>query len=117
MTALSVLSVTESGVVTGLPEVLPGTDQLALSWADEAGAVFYPTPGAVGPAGPQGEPGPFLSVGSTASAGPSAYGGDGVVGGDPHGEVGPGRFLRDGRRELDEQRARLCAPDKPQGSS
>ena len=45
MTALPVLSVTESGVVTGLPEVLPGTYLLALSWADGAGAVFYPTLG------------------------------------------------------------------------
>lgn len=83
MTTLPVLSVTESGVVTGLPEVLPGTYLLALSWADGAGAVFYPTLGAVGPAGPQGpqgEPGPFLSAGS---AGPMAYGVDAVAGGDP----------------------------------
>ena len=83
MTTLPVLSLTETGVVTGLPEVLPGTYLLALSWADGAGAVFYPTLGAVGPAGPQGpqgEPGPFLSAGSTS---PMAYGGDAVVGGDP----------------------------------
>lgn len=83
MTTLPVLSLTETGVVTGLPEVLPGTYLLALSWADGAGAVFYPTLGAVGPAGPQGpqgEPGPFLSAGS---AGPMAYGADAVVGGDP----------------------------------
>ena len=86
MTTLPVLSVTESGVVTGLPEVLPGTYLLALSWADGAGAVFYPTLGAVGPAGPQGpqgEPGPFLSAGPAASAGPMAYGGDAAVGVDP----------------------------------
>ena len=86
MTALPVLSMTESGVVTGLPEVLPGTYLLALSWADGAGAVFYPTLGAVGPAGPagpQGEPGPFLSAGSTTSAGAMAYGADAVAGGDP----------------------------------
>ena len=83
MSVLPVLSLTETGVVTGLPEVLPGTYLLALSWADGAGAVFYPTLGAVGPAGPagpQGEPGPFLSAGSTS---PMAYGGDAVVGGDP----------------------------------
>ena len=82
MSALQVLSMSESGVVTGLPEVLPGTYLLALSWADGAGAVFYPTLGAVGPAGPagpQGEPGPFLSTGSTSAA----YGADAVVGGDP----------------------------------
>ena len=83
MTTLPVLSLTETGVVTGLPEVLPGTYLLALSWADGAGAVFYPTLGAVGPAGPQGpqgDPGPFLSAGPTS---PMAYGGDVVVGGDP----------------------------------
>ena len=86
MTTLPVLSMTESGVVTGLPEVLPGTYLLALSWADGAGAVFYPTLGAVGPAGPQGpqgEPGPFLSAASPVSTGPMAVGGDVVVGGDP----------------------------------
>ena len=85
MTALPVLSMTESGVVTGLPEVLPGTYLLALSWADGAGAVFYPTLGAVGPAGPQGpqgEPGPILPTGSPPFAS-TAYGGDAVVGGDP----------------------------------
>ena len=86
MSVLPVLSVTESGVVTGLPEVLPGTYLLALSWADGAGAVFCPTLGAAGPAGPQGpqgEPGPFLSAGAAPTAGPMAYSGDGVVGGDP----------------------------------
>ncbi len=83
MSVLPVLSLTETGVVTGLPELLPGTYLLALSWADGAGAVFYPTLGAVGPAGPagpQGEPGPFLSAGS---AGSMAYGADAEVGGDP----------------------------------
>ena len=81
MSALPVLSLTETGVVTGLP----GTYLLALSWTDGAGAVFYPTLGAVGPAGPQGpqgEPGPFLSPGSMPSV-PMAYGGDAVVDGDP----------------------------------
>lgn len=56
MSTLPVLSVTESGVVAGLP----GTYLLALSWGDGAGTVFYPTLGAVGPTGlqgPQGEPG------------------------------------------------------------
>ena len=87
MTVLPVLSVNESGVVAGLPELLPGTYLLAVSWTDGAGAVFYPTLGAVGPAGPagpQGEPGPFLSTGSgAASAAPMAYGGDAVIDGDP----------------------------------
>ena len=85
MTALPVLSVTESGVVTGLPDVLPGTYLLAVSWADGAGAVFYPTLGAVGPAGPagpQGEPGPFLSAGSSSPDVPLALGGGAAVDAD-----------------------------------
>ena len=83
MTPLPVLSVTEFGVVAGLPELLPGTYLLAVSWTDGAGAVFYPTLGAVGPegpAGPQGDPAPFLPAGSMP---PMAYGGEAVVGGDP----------------------------------
>ena len=86
MTALPVLSVTESGVVAGLPELLPGTYLLAVSWTDGAGAVFYPTLGAVGPAGPagpQGEPAPILAGGSTSPLAPMAYGGDAVVDGGP----------------------------------
>ena len=83
MTALPVLSVTESGVLAGLPELLPGTYLLAVSWTDGAGAVFYPTLGAVGPAGPQGEPAPHPAGGFDAPAAPMAYGGDAVVGGDP----------------------------------
>ncbi len=86
MTALPVLAVTGSGVVAGLPELLPGTYLLAVSWADGAGAVFYPTLGAAGPEGPQGpqgEPGPFLSMGSGAPDAPRAYGGDAVIDGDP----------------------------------
>ena len=86
MTALPVLSVTEFGVVAGLPELLPGTYLLAVSWTDGAGAVFYPTLGAVGPAGPagpQGEPAPILPTGSTSPLAPMAYGGDAVVVGDP----------------------------------
>ncbi len=86
MTTLSVLSVTEWGVVTGLPELLPGTYLLAVTWSDGAGAVFYPTLGAVGPEGPQGpqgDPGPFLSTGSGVPSAPPAYGGDAVVDGGP----------------------------------
>ena len=86
MTTLPVLSVTESGVVVGLPELLPGTYLLAVSWADGAGAVFYPTLGAAGPEGPQGpqgEPAPFLSMGSGVPDAPMAYGGDAVVDGGP----------------------------------
>ena len=86
LSALPVLSVTETGVTTGLPDLLPGTYLLALSWTDGAGAVFYPTLGAVGPAGPagpQGEPAPILPPGSGSPWAPMAYGGDAVVGGDP----------------------------------
>ena len=87
MTVLPVLSVTESGVVAGLPELLPGTYLLAVSWTDGAGAVFYPTLGAVGPAGPQGpqgEPASFVSsMGAAAPSGPMAYGGEAVVGDPP----------------------------------
>ena len=86
MATLPVLSVTEWGVVAGLPELLPGTYLLAVTWADGAGAVFYPTLGAVGPEGPQGpqgEPGPFLSTGSGVPDAPMAYGGDAVVDGGP----------------------------------
>ena len=83
MATLPVLSVTEWGVVAGLPELLPGTYLLAVTWADGAGAVFYPTLGAVGPEGPQGEPGPFLSTGSGVPDAPMAYGGDAVVDGVP----------------------------------
>ena len=79
MTALPVLSVTEAGLVAGLPELLPGTYLLAVSWTDGAGAVFYPTLGAVGPAGPagpQGEPASILSTGSASPWAPMAYGGE-----------------------------------------
>ena len=97
MSALPVLSVTESGVVTGLPEVLPGTYLLALSWADGAGAVFYPTLGAVGPAGPAGPPGepvPILAMGSAAGGGEGAVDGGGASSPDHAGATnthyGPG---------------------------
>jgi hypothetical protein len=85
MTALPVLSVTESGVVAGLPELLPGTYLLAVSWTDGAGAVFYPTLGAVGPAGPagpQGEPAPMGPLAGGVSFLPGGLGGA-AVGGDP----------------------------------
>ena len=64
MTELAVVSATESAVVTGLPELLPGTYLLAATWIDGRGSIFYLTVGAVGPAGPQGPQGgsaPFLS--------------------------------------------------------
>ena len=57
MTELAVVSATESAVLTGLPELLPGTYLLAATWTEGTGAVFYLTVGAVGPAGPQGPQG------------------------------------------------------------
>ena len=108
MSALPVLSVTESGVVAGLPEPLPGTYLLAVSWTDGAGAVFYPTLGAVGPAGPagpQGEPArPNLPSGSAFPSAPMVYGGDAVVGGDPASSpdhAGSGTNTHLGRRSLE----------------
>ena len=58
MTELAVVSATESALLTGLPELLPGTYLLAATWPEGVGAMFYLTVGAVGPAGPQGLQGP-----------------------------------------------------------
>ena len=87
MTELAVVSATESAVLTGLPELLPGTYLLAATWPEGVGAVFFLTVGAVGPAGPQGLQGPqggsavFLSSAldspSTAAAGEAAAADDG----------------------------------------
>ena len=87
MTELAVVSATESAVVTGLPELLPGTYLLAATWIDGRGSIFYLTVGAVGPVGPQGLQGPqggsavFLSSAldspSTAAAGEGAAADDG----------------------------------------
>ena len=87
MTELAVVSATESAVVTGLPELLPGTYLLAATWPEGVGAVFFLTVGAVGPAGPQGLQGPqggsaaFLSSAldspSTPAAGEGAAADDG----------------------------------------
>ena len=57
MTELAVVSATESAVLTGLPELLPGTYLLAATWPEGVGAVFFLTVGAVGPPGPPGPPG------------------------------------------------------------
>ena len=87
MTELAVVSATESAVLTGLPELLPGTYLLAATWPEGVGAMFYLTVGAVGPAGPQGLQGPqggsaaFLSSAldspSTPAAGEGAAADDG----------------------------------------
>ena len=84
MTELAVVSATESAVLTGLPELLPGTYLLAATWPEGVGAVFFLTVGAVGPVGPQGPQGgsaAFLSSvlesPSTPAAGEGAAAGDG----------------------------------------
>ena len=85
MTELAVVSATESAVLTGLPELLPGTYLLAATWTEGVGAMFYLTVGAVGPAGPQGLQGPqgvstpFLS---SALDSPSTAAGEGAAADD-----------------------------------
>ena len=77
MTELTVVSATESAVLAGLPELLPGTYLLAATWPEGTGAVFFLTLGAVGatgppgPQGPQGGAGVFLSTASESSAIPA----------------------------------------------
>ena len=62
MTPLTVISATETSVVTNLPVLDPGTYLLALTDStDGAGTVFYLTAGAVGPQGPEGPPGLALA--------------------------------------------------------
>ena len=58
MTELAVVSATESALLAGLPELLPGTYLLAATWPEGTGAVFFLTVGAAGPAGPPGPQGP-----------------------------------------------------------
>ena len=95
MTELAVVSATESAVVTGLPELQPGTYLLVATWTEGVGAVFYLTVGAAGPAGPQGPRGPqggsatflpsALESASTPAAGdgaPAGYGGTSTAHGD-----------------------------------
>ena len=87
MTELAVVSATESAVLTGLPELLPGTYLLAATWPEGVGASLLPDRGRRGPAGPQGLQGPqggsaaFLSSAldspSTPAAGEGAAADDG----------------------------------------
>ena len=62
MTELAVVSATESALLAGLPELLPGTYLLAATWPEGLGAIFFLT---VGPAGPAGPPGPQGLQGGT----------------------------------------------------
>ena len=83
MTELAVVSATESAVVTGLPELLPGTYLLAATWTEGTGAVFYLTVGAVGPIGPQGPQGGSAAFLSSALESPSTPAtGEGAAAGD-----------------------------------
>ena len=80
MTELAVVSATESAVLTGLPELLPGTYLLAATWTEGTGAVFYLTvgpavpAGPIGPQGPQGGSAAFLSSVLESSASTPAAG-------------------------------------------
>ena len=85
MTELAVVSATESALLTGLPELLPGTYLLAATWPEGVGAIFFLTVGAAGPAGPPGPQGlqgvstPFLS---SALDSPSTAAGEGAAADD-----------------------------------
>ena len=80
MTELAVVSATESALLAGLPELLPGTYLLAATWPEGVSAVFFLTVGAAGPAGPPGPQGPqggagvFLSTAPEVSYAASAAG-------------------------------------------
>ena len=59
MNELAVVSASESALLAGLPELLPGTYLLAATWPEGVGAIFFLTVGAAGPAGPPGPQGPL----------------------------------------------------------
>ena len=83
MTELAVVSATESAVLTGLPELLPGTYLLAATWTEGVGVIFYLTVGAVGPIGPQGPQGGSAAFLSSALESPSTPAtGEGAATGD-----------------------------------
>ena len=72
MNELAVVSATESAVLAGLPELLPGTYLLAATWPEGTGAVFFLTVGAAGPAGPPGPQGPQGGSGTFLSRAPES---------------------------------------------
>ena len=72
MTELAVVSATESALLAGLPELLPGTYLLAATWPEGVGAIFFLTVGAAGPAGPPGPPGPHGGSGMFLSTAPES---------------------------------------------
>ena len=53
MNELAVVSASDSAVLTGLPELLPGTYLLSATWPEGVGAIFFLTVGAAGPPGPR----------------------------------------------------------------
>ena len=73
MTELAVVSATESAVLAGLPELLPGTYLLAATWPEGVGAIFFLTVGAAGPAGPPGPQGLQGGTGVFLSSAPESY--------------------------------------------
>ena len=70
MTELAVVSATESALLAGLPELLPGTYLLAATWPEGVSAVFFLTVGTAGPAGPPGPQGPQGGAGVFLSTAP-----------------------------------------------
>ena len=72
MHELAVVSATESAVLAGLPELLPGTYLLSAAWPEGVGAIFFLTVGAAGPPGPQGPQGPVGGSGMFLSPAPES---------------------------------------------
>ena len=72
MNELAVVSASDSAVLAGLPELLPGTYLLAATWPEGVGAVFFLTVGAAGPAGPPGPQGPQGGSGVFMSSAPES---------------------------------------------
>ena len=72
MNELAVVSASDSAVLTGLPELLPGTYLLSATWPEGVGAIFFLTVGAAGPAGPQGPQGPMGGSGIFLSSAPES---------------------------------------------
>ena len=72
MNELAVVSASDSAVLTGLPELLPGTYLLSAAWPEGVGAIFFLTVGAAGPQGPQGPQGPMGGSGVFLSSAPES---------------------------------------------
>ena len=78
MNELPVLDAGANRMVTGLPDLAPGTYLLAAAWPGGARARFYLTVGATGsagPPGPRGEPAAVVSAGPVLPAAASAAAG------------------------------------------